>query len=1076
MVMPWLRPSSPLALAATLALAWGITGCSCSEEPGKASGGAGENAGGAPTGTGGDLIFGGTGNEPGTGGKDGGTSCDDKVCGAGQRCERTQGGAICVNNACADLDCSATEECAEAADGLGGFVCKSIACKTDVSCPPNRFCDGTKCVEDVCEAGTGECNGDKVVLCSSNGGELKERYTCQGNAYFTSECSDAAGAEVGCTCQDDWDCPANTVCDTGRCAGTGVAPTCTLPPVPFEDVKPGIEFQWGGVSTDAMDAVDGAGKPAPFPKFGQVVATPVVANLDDDNGDGLVNELDFPEIIFVAYESVADDANLDSDGVVRAVHGGGPNKGKDYFARCGSKLWREGMGSVPSCAAGDPDAVGSSAVAVADVTNDGLPEVIYAGEDKKLRVLASNGELLATSAAGTWTVRAVTLGVANLNNEGLPEIYVGANVFELGLDEQKKLVFTGAFTGDGPKGLHPGVNQGVVACVANLTGGEELELVAGSRAQRMPTRPVGVANQAACPVEDTSDYCEGKLVKVWDGDEANAETFITDGYCAIADVLGTNTGAAPGPANPLDGKPEVVLIADGNLIILSSSDGKLLRNVALGGGDRGGAPNIDDFDGDGFPEIATALSDFYRVYDLQAPTSACAAWDDALPKSGASVPAGNTARAPGGACTKNGDCAAGGVCRSGACVCLHNGWHRLTEDNSSRATSSSVFDFNGDGAAEVVYNDECYARVYDGKSGAILFAKESPSRTIVENPVVADVDNDGNAEIVTVMNTETFQCSENLKDRPNGIRVWGDPTDTWVSARRIWNQHDYYVTNITEGAGVLTNPPESWQTYAGRSYNTYRSQPRSAGVAPDLTVSSVGVSAQGSGCGTTAETVDIAFIIENQGDLRVGPGVVVAFEGVWDGSAVPLYADEERKTPLQVVIQNSLEPGASVLLSVPWTLAHSEAGVLPNEVRVTVDSESGERECNEENNVGKKVLDRTEALPDLRVDLGKPSGCPSPKLTGTLTNDGAVSVSKVLVRYYAGDPAQGGSVLAEQTIDGPISPGKSVDLSVTLTTFPGDRDILIYAVVDPLRAIAECNDANNRAAADDDLRCDGGIQ
>ena len=39
-----------------------------------------------------------------------------------------------------------------------------------------------------------------------------------------------------------------------------------------------------------------------------------------------------------------------------------------------------------------------------------------------------------------------------------------------------------------------------------------------------------------------------------------------------------------------------------------------------------------------------------------------------------------------------------------------------TTDTSSRVTGSSVFDFEGDGPAEAVYNDERNLRVYDGKT------------------------------------------------------------------------------------------------------------------------------------------------------------------------------------------------------------------------------------------------------------------------------------------------------------------------------------------------------------------------
>ena len=39
---------------------------------------------------------------------------------------------------------------------------------------------------------------------------------------------------------------------------------------------------------------------------------------------------------------------------------------------------------------------------------------------------------------------------------------------------------------------------------------------------------------------------------------------------------------------------------------------------------------------------------------------------------------------------------------------------------------------------------------------------------------------------------------------------------------------------------------------------------------------------------------------------------------------------------------------------------------------------------------------------------------------------------------------------------------------------PGGRNILIYAVIDPDSAIDECNDANNKDAADDEVFCSTG--
>src|SRR5690606_15544222 len=82
-------------------------------------------------------------------------------------------------------------------------------------------------------------------------------------------------------------------------------------------------------------------------------------------------------------------------------------------------------------------------------------------------------------------------------------------------------------------------------------------------------------------------------------------------------------------------------------------------------------------------------------------------------------------------------------------------WFQRSQDQSSNVTGSSVFDFEGDGRAEVVYGDECFLRVYDGRSGDVIFSQSRSSCTWYENPVIADLDGDFNAEIVIGNN---FNC------------------------------------------------------------------------------------------------------------------------------------------------------------------------------------------------------------------------------------------------------------------------------------------------------------------------------
>ena len=127
-------------------------------------------------------------------------------------------------------------------------------------------------------------------------------------------------------------------------------------------------------------------------------------------------------------------------------------------------------------------------------------------------------------------------------------------------------------------------------------------------------------------------------------------------------------------------------------------------------------------------------------------------------------------------------------------------WTAAVQDNSSAATGASAFDFQGDGVAEVIQQDECFARVYDGATGAVQLQIMNSSATIHEYPLVADVDGDGNSEFVVVAN---FADPQNITDCQAATPGWtardglnaftvratrGDRLD-WVTIRFCWNDH-----------------------------------------------------------------------------------------------------------------------------------------------------------------------------------------------------------------------------------------------------------------------------------------------
>src|SRR5262249_5084706 len=124
----------------------------------------------------------------------------------------------------------------------------------------------------------------------------------------------------------------------------------------------------------------------------------------------------------------------------------------------------------------------------------------------------------------------------------------------------------------------------------------------------------------------------------------------------------------------------------------------------------GGPPTVADANFDGFPDVALASALGYALFDghlLMTP----------------SVPNASTLL-----------------------------WQQQADDCSSAGTGSTVFDFNGDGKAEFVYSDQQELRIYDGASGMVLWETCNTTATLRENPVVADVDNDGHADIVVASN------------------------------------------------------------------------------------------------------------------------------------------------------------------------------------------------------------------------------------------------------------------------------------------------------------------------------------
>ena len=121
----------------------------------------------------------------------------------------------------------------------------------------------------------------------------------------------------------------------------------------------------------------------------------------------------------------------------------------------------------------------------------------------------------------------------------------------------------------------------------------------------------------------------------------------------------------------------------------------------------------------------------------------------------------------------------------------------LPHNDPSGMTTMVFFDFDRDEIPEIVYRDAYAINIIKG-NGNVLYSYPMRSGTAGEHPIVADVNNDGHAEIITT----------GLLDNYYGNNGYGSLTmfsaADWPSARQVWNQYVYNVTNVNEDLTIPT--------------------------------------------------------------------------------------------------------------------------------------------------------------------------------------------------------------------------------------------------------------------------------
>jgi len=138
-------------------------------------------------------------------------------------------------------------------------------------------------------------------------------------------------------------------------------------------------------------------------------------------------------------------------------------------------------------------------------------------------------------------------------------------------------------------------------------------------------------------------------------------------------------------------------------------------------------------------------------------------------------------------------------------------WELITTDNSG-ATKISMFDFNQDGIQEIIYRDETQLRVINGSGTTpiVLSNFSSLSGTAFEGPVICDINNDNQSNIIITSDDPTLGP---FKGRIQSFKSNGQP---WAPSRKIWNQYAYFNVNINDDLTI----PIQQQNHGLQFYNS----------------------------------------------------------------------------------------------------------------------------------------------------------------------------------------------------------------------------------------------------------------
>lgn len=303
-----------------------------------------------------------------------------------------------------------------------------------------------------------------------------------------------------------------------------------------------------------------------------VMMMPAVASLNDDNGDGTIDENDTPDIVIITYGGP-------SSGVLRAISGDG-----------GTELWN---------LTGQP-LQGQGAVAVGDIDGDGKVEIV-APTSTGLMAFENDGTVKWSSPRLGRHMYGISdaVSIADMDGDGSPECIVGNAILNA----------DGTIRGEGAYGM-AGMSGGVgtTAVAVDIDGDGVQEVVAGNALYRPDGSAIWYNGQPDGYV----------AVGNFDNDD-NGEIVVSgNGRVRLQDDDGTvlwssNIPGSSGYGGPPtvadfdgDGEPEIGVAGMSSYTVFDTDGTLLWQDPSQDASSGITASSVFDFEGDGVAEAVYA--------------------------------------------------------------------------------------------------------------------------------------------------------------------------------------------------------------------------------------------------------------------------------------------------------------------------------------------------------------------------------------------------------------------------------------------------------------------------------------